>query len=126
MNLFKLKKDGKTVGYLKINDYIWWSTCGRIWLEIHPQEGCSDYFEDDHEWDEAHPYVCDDKNGDKVFSGDEVRHNDFDNGAGTVEPLMMSGIFQGWTVEFYFPEDTERNAARIGDSNDIELIKEKP
>ncbi len=74
----------------------------------------------------SHPYVCDDKNGDKVFSGDEVRHNDFDNGAGTVEPLMMSGIFQGWTVEFYFPEDTERNAARIGDSNDIELIEEKP
>jgi len=68
MNLFKLKKDGKTVGYLKIVD-------GRVLLNPIDRPGywctydghlCRDLF------DEALPYVCDDKNGEKVFAGDKI------------------------------------------------------
>jgi hypothetical protein len=70
-HLFKLKKDGKTVGYLRLNDKIWWKI-NRSWIEIDPQEGCSEFFEDDNGWDTAHPFVTKDKNGKDVFARDEV------------------------------------------------------
>ena len=125
MNLFKLKKDGKTVGYLKINDYIWWSTCGRIWLEIHPQEGCSDYFEDDHEWDEAHPYVCDDKNGDKVFAGDKVKWKpeDIDELCEEDEEEILDAEVAGGFAVFDIEGTDFVEAIKF---KNIELIKEKP
>ncbi len=55
-HLFKLKKDGKTVGYLCIKD-------GCI-------STCSD------PWDTAHPFVTKDKNGNDVFEGDKMLSKD--------------------------------------------------
>ncbi len=66
-NLFKLKKDGKAVGYLKIEDSI-------IWAKENLLDGWDVYdpvFE--LKFDQALPYVCDDKNRDKVFAGDSIK-----------------------------------------------------
>lgn len=81
--LFKLKKDGKTVGYLQISEEVdtlsttdpmavyikkiggEWRTyeldCGRPYKVI---------------FDTAHPFVTKDKNGKDVFAGDKVRSKD--------------------------------------------------
>ena len=78
-HLFKLKKDGKTVGYLKINPK------GK-WDKLHPMEDkfmfrpvgeahkdkwycigykCLDF-------NSGHPFVTKDKNSDDVFADDKV------------------------------------------------------
>ena len=73
-HLFKLKKDGKTVGYLKIANNgkksgLVFSLSGDIWSHV-TQEGMLPQF------DTAHPFVTKDKNGNDVFAGDEVVSSD--------------------------------------------------
>ena len=101
MNLFKLKKDGKTVGYLRFAEY--------SDKDLHIQlsvEG--DEWDDDSElveYNEILPYVCDDKNGEKVFAGDKVK------GEGIGEPddigivgYSKKGFYEidiGWELSSY-------------------------
>jgi len=65
--LAQLVKDEKVVGYLRIDNKIWWRT-NLTWVEIDPQEGCSEFFEDDNGWDAVRPFVCKDKDGNNVFA----------------------------------------------------------
>jgi len=86
-NLFKLKKDGKTVGYLEFKDgkfiysnedssyvspYLISIWKGKVFSFSAPAYGSSYYEHDECEYDSIHPYVTDDKNGDKVFAGDRI------------------------------------------------------
>ena len=74
-NLFKLKKDSKTVGYLDLAGVQYPYPdhkpmfCGVRFQKI----GEKNWGKHEFEWDEALPYVTDDKNGEKVFAGDRVR-----------------------------------------------------
>jgi len=62
-HLFKLKKDGKTVGYLKLANG--WTQFQRI--------GRDDwYYPCDFKWNTAHPFVTKDKNGKDIYKGDET------------------------------------------------------
>lgn len=64
---FKLKKDGKRVGYYKIEDgIIYISYDGERWEEVY----YSSLFVDSN----AHPFATTDKHGEKVFAGDEVTY----------------------------------------------------
>ncbi|KKN78859.1 hypothetical protein LCGC14_0346310 [marine sediment metagenome] len=73
MNLFKLKKDGKTVGYMKFDG-------AKPLYQKYPFEA----WHGNNEFTpllcnckitelSILPYVCDDKNGDKVFAGDTLQ-----------------------------------------------------
>lgn len=116
-HLFKLKKDGKTVGYLKISGKIWWKT-NRSWIEIDPQEGCSEFFEDDNGWDTAHPFVTKDKNGKDVFADDEVWFHW--KGKKTKGKIIKEGFF--WKYES--AEKYSRTLCKF-DIAHIELIEDK-
>ena len=126
-HLFKLKKDGKTVGYLKINPE------GK-WDELHPMEDkfmfrpigeahkgkwycigykCLDF-------DSIHPFVTKDKNGKDVFEGDRVYV--FDKVACKV---IWSSTHRGWAVQLCEnPEGLPMSMSSFY-PKDIELIKDK-
>lgn len=115
-HLFKLKKDGKTVGYLKIDPSsrfgVLWQKLDDVWIEnIH----CPDlYFK----FDTAHLFVCPDKNGKDVFAGDEVKWKNPAGDEAEIEAVAKGG-FLFWDVDgaVFCPAD------EVGD---IELIEENP
>lgn len=79
-HLFKLKKDGKTVGYLKIRGgNILGSVDGKRFTFVTEQnQSRGIYLYQDIgrpfiDYDSAHPFVTKDKNGKDVFSGDKVK-----------------------------------------------------
>ncbi len=117
MNLFKLKKDGKTVGYLKIEDGDIWFRGSGIWYRFRSYLGVTGF-------DEALPYVCDDKNGDKVFAGDKVIRKDLispHKGIVTYRPNHADYII---LKDRY---DADEGYGNFGiNSKYIEYIKEKP
>lgn len=64
---FKLKKDGKCVGYMWIKDglILYRKAGGTNWLAR-----CV------FEWDSIHPFVCLDRHGKDVYEGDRLREDD--------------------------------------------------
>lgn len=102
-HLFKLKKDGKTVGYMCIKD------------------GCVSTCSDP--WDIAHPFVTKDKHGKDVFAGDRVnwRPEELDELCGEEsEELLEAKVAGGFLV--YDVEGTD--FVEASKFKDIELIKE--
>jgi hypothetical protein len=76
-HLFKLKKDGKTVGYLELlvrtpygYPVLWFRDLGRL------DEGREWHSGNNVQADSIHPFVTKDKNGKDVFAGDEVISSD--------------------------------------------------
>lgn len=80
-HLFKLKKDGKTVGYLLIEDgFLMVSENGINYYSAYEQSpaGGLKICQEGNifsliDFDTSHPFVCKDKNGKDVFVGDRVR-----------------------------------------------------
>ncbi|KKL61790.1 hypothetical protein LCGC14_2191730, partial [marine sediment metagenome] len=78
-HLFKLKKDGKTVGYLNISKIcmLMGSIDGLDWRYITNQNPAGDLQLSNNQWihffDTAHPFVTKDKNGKDVFAGDKAK-----------------------------------------------------
>lgn len=77
-HLFKLKEDGKTVGYLKIQGGILQGSIdGLDWHYITNQNPAGDLMLSNEQWvhffDTAHPFVTKDKNGKDVFEGDKIK-----------------------------------------------------
>jgi len=90
-HLFKLKKDGKAVGYLEFKDgkfvysnedgsyvspyciSIW---KGKVFSFQCPAYSSSYYEHDECEYDSIHLFVTKDKNGKDVFADDEVQSKD--------------------------------------------------
>ena len=73
-HLFKLKKDGKTVGYLELRirtqygyPVLWFRNLGRL------DEGREWHSGNNIQADSIHPFVTKDKHGDDVFAGDSVK-----------------------------------------------------
>ncbi len=71
-HLFKLKKDGKTVGYLKIDkDLVCWrhttlsAALNKTWHTVHNSVRI--------DFDTAHCFVTKDKNGKDMFADDSVK-----------------------------------------------------
>ncbi len=119
-HLFKLKKDGKTVGYLKLSGKIWWKI-NRSWIEIDPQKGCSEFFEDDNGWDTAHPFVTKDKHGKDVFEADKV----YVFGKAPCK-VIWSATHRGWAVQLVEnPEGLPMSMSSFY-PKDIEIIEDKP
>ena len=61
--LFKLKKNGETVGYLKL---------AKGWTQFQSLGRNDWYYPCDFAWHTAHPFVTHDKNGKDVFADDFV------------------------------------------------------
>lgn len=113
-HLFKLKKDGKTVGYLKLADG--WTQFQRI--------GRDDwYFPCDVKWTSAHPFVTKDKNDKDVFADDIVSHDrsEFTHrvtwNKARLEYVLLHPTTSAPTWSLGFCKDREQK--------DIELIEEK-
>lgn len=114
-HLFKLKKDGKTVGYEKRAQYrpsddnlvIFSSFNGIEWFENELTNG----------YNSAHPFVATDKNGKDVFEGDEIVSNKDD-------PILeVKGVVK-YRSRFadYIIEGTQRYGIK---NTDIELIEDE-
>lgn len=122
--LFKLKKDGKCVGYMKIDRYLpdnpnrkelcifsSYPDKPTYWYENEPQ----------FEWDAIHPFVCDDKNGNKVFVDDPCLLHCFS---------PPKEVYPKWHKEHLRIEFWENETAVMVATSDtfkrhIELIEEK-
>lgn len=112
-HLFQLKKDGKTVGYLKIDPKsrfgILWQKLNDVWVSTID---CPDlYFK----FDSAHLFVCKDKFGKDVFADNWLRLT-FPNGqkvAGKVVWDFLSWQIEGGVMLTNFKQD------------EIELIEDK-
>lgn len=120
IHLFKLKKDGKTVGYLKIDrclpnnpnrkELIVFSSSvdeATHWFENEPQ----------FEYDEVCPFVTKDKNGKEVFDGDKV------DSMGNRCLVMWHKVHRQWCLwhiegDYYFGALTSKESIElIEDSN---------
>jgi len=128
MNLFKTKKDGKTVGYLYIIKSAVWRLNQDIYVKFC-NENITLGYADTTRWalydcvecfdfDEALPYVCNDKNGEKVFAGDKA------TGIVWGEDLTYrtTGIVTYHKTGFCI--DSDKTIYAMCDLSDIELIKE--
>jgi hypothetical protein len=104
-HLFKLKKDGKTVGYLNIDKGIHWSD--ETFIPSNPIE-----------FDSAHPFVTKDKNGKDVFAGDCCHSGNADG------YVRWSGAELAWIFE-WDDKRGDTHSALVSRLSDIELIKDK-
>lgn len=117
-HLFKLKKDGKTVGYLRFakyrpqsnNDLCVQSKCvicnGTEW-----NDG------DTLDYDSIHPFVCKDKNGKDVFAND-CCHSGYADGYIRWSEAELAWIFE-WD-----DKRGDTHSVRVSKLPDIELIEE--
>lgn len=122
-HLFKLKKDGKTVGYLLFEDgFIQISVDGKYFHYLDNQNPTGSLSYNHHrfnifiDWDSIHPFVTKDKNGKDVFADDEVVSNKDD-------PILeVRGIVK-YRPRFadYIIEGTQRYGIK---NTDIELIED--
>ena len=118
-HLFKLKKDGETVGYLGIANNgktggLVFSLSGDLWNHI-TQEGQLPQF------DSAHPFVCKDKNDKDVFADDPCLLHCFS---------PPKKVYPKWNQEYLRYELWENGTAVISAIEDtykrhIELLEEK-
>lgn len=127
--LFKLKKDGKCVGYLKIKDgFIYGSPDCINWSCIIEQNPAGDLRLLNNQWiefyDTAHPFVTTDKNGDKVFAFDMCIGNLRDGGTIKGEVITDGSDSFRMPVAPYI-EDDEGEQRYLTECWDIELIKDK-
>lgn len=114
--LFKLKKDGKTVGYLRIKEgKVWWQyteydkLTNACWYNVSTGKAI--------DFDTAHPFVCKDKNGKNVFKDDSVWFHW--RGKKTKGKIIKDGLF--WKYES--AEKFNRTLCKF-DLSHIELIED--
>jgi len=113
--LFKLTKDGKTVGYLRIKEgKVWWQyteydkLVNACWYEVRTGKPI--------DFDTAHPFVCKDKNDKDVFGGDKV-----ESMGGNRCLVAWHEVHQQWCLwhiegDYYF--------GALTSNEDVELIEE--
>ena len=117
MHKFKLKKDGKVVGYCKWTEDWGW----KYYLDPNDPENTFTHFAvaQSPKGITAHPFVCLDKNGDEVYAGDKVKWPN----------LAISDFFNEDIVKFdclsgaYVISPTGTRIA-ICNLKEIELIKD--
>ena len=108
-HLFKLMKDGKAVGYLRLKDG---------WTQFHSTNFEKDqwYYPCGFKWTSAHSFVTKDKNGKDVFADDEV-----DSMGNRCLVMWHKAMFQWclWHIEgdYYF--------GSLESKHIIELIEDK-
>ena len=130
-NLFKLTKDGKCVGYMKFDG-------AKPLYQKYPFEGwhgnndftpllCHCKITDL----SMHPFVCNDKNGEKVFARDRVKRV---TAEGDPKPSRKAGrtgtiVWHHGFLQWNFLDDKKQQLEDLADSEifeaEIELIKDK-
>ena len=130
-HLFKLKKDGKTVGYLQLKSDVpspktaaenpLTATQGLIWYNA--EKTIMALKDIEIQWDTAHLFVTQDKHGKDVFAGDKViyRPPDIDVLCEDEEEELEASITGGFLI-FDFEETDFVETSKFGD---IELIEDK-
>ena len=108
-HLFKLKKDDKTVGYLKL---------AAGWTQFQILGRNDWYYPCDMKWTSAHPFVTKDKNGKDVFGDDPVWLHW--KGKKTKGEIIKEGLF--WKYKSH--EGYSRTLCKF-DISHIELIEDK-
>lgn len=115
MNLFELTKDGKCVGYLRFTKY--------SDKDLHIQLSVDgDIWDDDTElvdYNSIHPFVCTDKNGEKVFAGDKAIGVNFMEDC---SPYQVKGEVKYHEASFCIVSNYAYY--QINDLLEIELIKD--
>ena len=124
-HLFKLKKDGKTVGYCKLIKYRDPLDSIRRWVGWGYSKNGKNWGQHIISFDIAHPFVTKDKNGKDVFAGDKVK--------GIVPDISSSPLIgrivpnknplSCWMFKYKF--ERKEYLAPAPDLQDIELIEEK-
>lgn len=132
-HLFKLKREGKTVGYLLLEDgFLQASTNGKNYFYVQAQSpagGLLIYPSNNLFWldyDTAHPFVTKDNSGKDVFADDKIKALYFWPDA--KKPQTITGKV-GWRDEtlnwvlYHTPNTPE--CAFLWQLHDIELIEDK-
>jgi len=115
-HLLKLKKDGKTVGYLKFAKY----SDNDLHIQLSPN--CSDWYDDPDliDYNSIHPFVIKDKNDKDIFEGDKAF------GRVWTEDLPVHRI--AGEIIYYncgYCIQTPTTYYHLNDLKDIELIEDK-
>lgn len=124
-NLFKLKKDGKTVGYLELlvrtpygYPVLWFRDLGRL------DEGREWHSGNNVQADSIHPFVTKSKDGKDVFADDEIKAVILDVSSkpliGRIIPNENS--LSCWMFKYKF--EGKEYLAPAPDLKDIELIED--
>lgn len=112
-HLFKLKKDGKTVGYCEWTEDWGW----KYYNDLNPESKFT-HFMVAQTGLTAHPFVCKDKNSKDVFANDPIWFHW--RGKKTEGKIIKEGLF--WKYESH--EGYNRTLCNC-DLSHIELIEEK-
>lgn len=125
----KLKKDGETVGYLKIERgfLLVRSLNGKDFVLVTEQNasGGIHLLGDDEklyiDFDTAHPFVCPDRNGKDVYAEDKVKAF-YMTGDLSKEPWIIKGIIKQMNLIWYIADIDGSNRIEFR-CKDIELIE---
>lgn len=114
-HLFKLKKDGETVGYCKLIKYRDSLDFSKNWMGWGFSKNGNNWGQQRISFDIAHPFVCTDKNDKDVFADDEV------DSIGNRCRVMWHKVHLQWCLwhikgDYYFGTVAKQ---------DIELLEEK-
>lgn len=121
--LFKLKKDGKTVGYLKII-----SEFGRVLLNPISRPGYWTRYDGvltEKLFNSVHPFVTEDKNGKDVFAGDLITGKILDVSSEKLIGIIVPNENSLSCCMFKWNYKGKEYLAPAPDLQDIELIEEK-
>lgn len=120
MILFKLKKDDKVVGYLKIgNGLVYLNPINRpgYWC-VYDGPLCKGLF------DAAHLFVTTDKNGDKIFAFDRCQAL-YETGGVIEGEVVVDGTNKAGMPVAPYIEDREGEQRYLTECRGIKLIEEQ-
>ena len=119
-HLFKLKKDGKTVGYSTLIKYYDPLDNSRHWTMWGYSKNGKKWIQQRITFDTAHPFVTKDKNGKDVFAGDKAFGNVWMEDL-PVHRVVGEIIYHncGYCLQ------TPTTYYHLNDLKDIELIEDK-
>jgi len=118
--LFKVEKDGKAIGYLRIDHIEPHNPKSgmAIWLKLIGEEEWVLYDWYDHHFDSIHLFICRDKNGKEVWQDNEVwlKRNGFNPQKCTAIAAYESWVWLYW-------KDYSTYHWEVAIPADIEIIK---
>lgn len=114
--LFKLKKDGKTIGYCKLLKYHDPLDSSRHWAGWGYSKNGTNWGQRIISFDTAHSFVTQDKHGKDVFAGDKVNRIDDDE-------LFYKVAYHPETCQWFIENNEDSFDIEIGLSGNCEYIE---
>jgi hypothetical protein len=115
-HLFKLTKDGKCVGYMQLERNL----SGNLEWRWYDEKFAHKSIYSHHFFDQAHPYVTDDKNGEPVFEEDVIGANNIAIDGKPYRQGIVTYEDYGWGVSIL-----ETLWEPMCELDNIELLKDK-